>query len=266
MNQFSGVHWKWRMPTVPSCLKSTHSHSLPALVRKNASILLFDAFPLIQPDSSKREMDQLLQKQFDQMHDLLFDPAPIVRSVAVKGVCRILGVFWELIPTATINVLLSALIKDLVRDKRWPFFSAPFLDFNACLGTSSSSIVRASVFEGLKYLLENHLSQPSLKGTVCWENIFDSFSVPALLPQLTNLIHDHSDRVRASFVDLLCEIKKSRIIRFYDIVPVEHLLARLATGTSFFFPSFGSILNMLIHLPLFLQIRPHLQSDWPTFS
>lgn len=88
-------------------------------VRRNAGVLLFDAFPLVQPDSSKRGMDQLLQKQFDQMHDLLFDPAPMVRSVAVKGVCRVLGVYWELIPTATINVLLSALIKDLVRDKRY---------------------------------------------------------------------------------------------------------------------------------------------------
>jgi hypothetical protein len=52
----------------------------------------------------------------------------------------------------------------------------------------------------------------------------------AHLPQLAPLIHDTAERVRVAFIDLLCEIKTIRAIRFYDIVPIEHLLTRLELG------------------------------------
>lgn len=163
------------------------------MVRRNATVLLADAFPLQDPDSAQRETDELLQKQFNQFEALLTDDVPVVRCVAVQAVCRILGVFWELIPAATIRTLLTKLINDSARDK-------------------SSSAVRQAVFEGLRYLLDNHLSQPVLK---------------THLPQLAPLIHDTAERVRVAFIDLLCEIKTIRAIRFYDIVPIEHLLTRL---------------------------------------
>ena len=39
-----------------------------------------------------------------------------VRVVAVHGVCRILTLFWELIPTATTKALLTTLVRDLAHD------------------------------------------------------------------------------------------------------------------------------------------------------
>ncbi|KAL6047782.1 Condensin-2 complex subunit G2 [Balamuthia mandrillaris] len=163
------------------------------LVRRNAALLLFEAFPIQDPDSPAREVDEQLQKQFEVLAELMHDPAAEVRCVAAQGVCRILGVFWELIPLATTRALLGSLINELARDK-------------------SSSAVRAAVFEGLRFLLDNHLCHPTLK---------------TLLPQLANLIHDNSERVRGAFLSLLCDIKQLRSIRFYEVVPLEQLLARL---------------------------------------
>ncbi len=41
-----------------------------------------------------------------------------VRVVAVEGACKILGVYWELIPLATQQVLLTKLAGDLAFDGR----------------------------------------------------------------------------------------------------------------------------------------------------
>lgn len=43
-------------------LKVAHPH-----VRANAASLLLDAFPLHDPDSSREQTDQVMQKQFDIM-------------------------------------------------------------------------------------------------------------------------------------------------------------------------------------------------------
>ncbi len=49
-----------------------------------------------------------------------------------------------------------------------------------------------------------------------------------LLPSLSPLLHDTAEKVRVAFVDLLTSVKTIRSIRFYDIVPVDQLLHRLA--------------------------------------
>jgi condensin-2 complex subunit G2 len=172
-------------------------------VRRNATVLLADAFPLQDPDSAQRETDELLQKQFNQFEALLNDDVPVVRCVAVQvlsvhlhslflgfqvclsrvtthlqGVCRILGVFWELIPPATIRTLLTRLINDSARDKAYGLPRPQVLALRgllktdvfvlflfSCITLRSSSAVRQAVFEGLRYLLDNHLSQPVLKST-----------------------------------------------------------------------------------------------------
>jgi condensin-2 complex subunit G2 len=137
----------------------------------------------------------------------LYDESVAVRCIAVTGVCRVLGVYWELIPEHTIRVLLAHVVNDLAHD-------------------SSSSNVRAAVVEGLRYLLDNHLSHPVLKGNS--NNVCVSHNILALLPTLSTLLHDNAEKVRSEFVTLLASIKPIKSIKFYDISPVDHLLARLA--------------------------------------
>ncbi|EDV27825.1 uncharacterized protein TRIADDRAFT_63696 [Trichoplax adhaerens] len=169
-----------------------------AIVRANAAALLFSAFPLHDPDGANEDIDILMQRQFDAFADLLQDPCPNVREVTVKGVCRAISIFWELIPIGVLNSLLNKLVNQLAND-------------------GSSTGVRCAVIKGLSFILDNHLSQPSLK---------------ALLPKLTNHIHDFSERVRLAFIDLLILVKGSLGIKFWEIVPSEHLLARLEMDTS----------------------------------
>ena len=117
------------------------------VVRKNACSLLIDAFPLQDPELPQREIDELLQKQFNLLETLLYDDSVNVRCLAVTGVCKLLGVYWELIPEHTIRVLIAHIVNDLSHD-----ISAP--------------TVRESVVLGLKYLLDNHLTHPLLKGNL----------------------------------------------------------------------------------------------------
>ena len=72
------------------------------------------------------------------------DESPKVRSVGVEGICKILGIYWEIIPTENTYQFLKILICDMAND-------------------SSSPLVRQSVFKGLTFLLDSHLAQPTLK-------------------------------------------------------------------------------------------------------
>lgn len=63
------------------------------LVRANAATLLCSAFPLTDPGATRAEQDELMQKQFDTLGELLADEYPVVRLVGVEGVCRTLGVY-----------------------------------------------------------------------------------------------------------------------------------------------------------------------------
>jgi Condensin II non structural maintenance of chromosomes subunit len=167
------------------------------VVRINAVQVFIDVFPLHNPEASRSEADELLQRQFDQLQSLLSDRDAKVRSMGVKGISRVLGVYWELIPTQTIKSFLMALISEMAFDK-------------------SSSTVRTAVFEGLEFMLDNHLSHALLK---------------IVLPQLAPLIHDKAETVRNSFLKLLQTVKGIRSIRFFDIVPVDDLLKRLVIDT-----------------------------------
>ena len=46
-----------------------------------------------------------------------------VRAVAVQGVCRILNVFWEIVPATTAKTMLLKLVDELVRGVRF-FYSS----------------------------------------------------------------------------------------------------------------------------------------------
>lgn len=58
----------------------------------------------------------------------------------MQGACRVLSLYWELIPTATRSDLLQTIIADMSRD-------------------ASAAAVRAAVFKGLAFVIDNHLTQ-----------------------------------------------------------------------------------------------------------
>ena len=78
---------------------------------------------------------------------------------------------------------------------------------------ASSSAVRAAAVDAIATLLENGRTHALLR---------------RLLPSIGNLIHDKSDKVRLAVVNLLLLVKEIRGIRYYHVVPANHLLARLA--------------------------------------
>ncbi|CAH0522262.1 unnamed protein product [Peronospora belbahrii] len=162
-------------------------------VRRQATILLFDNFPLRDPAFNNEMMDVTLQKQFDTFEELLGDSHPALRVAAIEGVSKVLSVYWELLPAETIRCFISKLVVDLVND-------------------ASSSTVRAAVFEGVQFILDNHNSHSILK---------------PLLPMLAPLINDRNEKVRAEFCALLVRIKSIRNMHFYDVVPVNDLLCRM---------------------------------------
>ncbi|XP_077993869.1 condensin-2 complex subunit G2-like [Glandiceps talaboti] len=162
-------------------------------VRANAASLLLDAFPLSDPNAENEKRDELLQKQFDALQDLLEDPCPLVRAIGVQGICNIISVFWELIPSTTVQVLLNKIVREMAYD-------------------SVSSDTRVAVFKGMSYLLKNHLCHVYLN---------------ALLPELKNCIHDNAEKVRIAFIELLLKIKGLKSMKFWHIVPMEWLLARM---------------------------------------
>ena len=49
-----------------------------------------------------------------------------------------------------------------------------------------------------------------------------------ILPSVGNLIHDRTERVRLAVVKLLLRVKQVPDIKYYHVVPLEHLMARLA--------------------------------------
>eukprot|EP01135_Chromosphaera_perkinsii_P006883 Nk52_evm38s621 gene=Nk52_evmTU38s621 len=167
-------------------------------VRANAAAILFDAFPLQDPDSRASEIDEALQKQFDTLPDLFTDPCPDVRVIGVHGICRIISLYFELIPLPTTKSLLEKIVNDMAFD-------------------ASANVVRVAVLQGLEFLLDNHLCVPLLK---------------TYLAQVKNLIHDSSEKVRNAFISLLLTVKNIKSIKYYHVVPIKHLLSRLELETS----------------------------------
>lgn len=125
---------------------------------------------------------------------MLFDEVPLIRCVAIEGICKILCVFWEMIPNELSFEFLKTIIYELAYD-------------------SSSSNVRCSVFKGLSFLLDNHLSHLILK---------------EMLKSLSSFINDSSKNVRIEFIEFLLKVKSVRNIKYFDIVSVDDLLLRLA--------------------------------------
>jgi condensin-2 complex subunit G2 len=155
-----------------------------AIVRAQASAIFFDAFPIQDPDAGAAETENMLQKQFDLLVQLLKDNDHRVRTASVSGVCHVLREFWEAIPPATTKQILSYVVGTLGFDSACPN-------------------VRFAVISGLSELLENPLAHDVLKG---------------LLRTLANSIHDKAEKVRVVFINLLCKV------RFWIFSVVQNLL------------------------------------------
>ena len=165
-----------------------------AQVRAQAAVVFLDVFPLQHADGRAEDNDKILQKQFDLLAALLTDSDQHVRAHAALGVCHILKEYWESLPLNTTHNILKFLIDTLSVD-------------------ASCANVRHAVFVGIGELFQQPLTHGLLK---------------QLLPLLRNSIHDKSEKVRVAFLKILCQVKGIRGMHFYDIVPVDHLLARMA--------------------------------------
>ncbi|KAF8017313.1 hypothetical protein BT93_H2486 [Corymbia citriodora subsp. variegata] len=163
-------------------------------VRQNALHLLLDVFPLEDPDATKEVKDSLLDRQFYLLERLLKDDCPDVRVVAVEGCCRILNLFWEVIPSSTLTKIITRIFDDMAYD--------------------NCSEVRLSTIYGIAYLLGNAQSHEVLK---------------VLLPRLGHLITDGTLSVRVALIELLLLIRDNRSFQFNKVVTLEALLSTLAT-------------------------------------
>lgn len=166
-------------------------------VRANSAALFFDVFPLQSPELQMDKADELLQKQFDLFQELLEDPFPAVRNLSVLGVFRTMKKYWDVIPQDTLKNLTLKLVQNSLND-------------------ASSADVRESVIKGLTILLDNKLCHLFLK---------------PLLPEIQNSFHDVSEKVRIAMLELLKKVKSLRTIKYWSIVPIEHLLARLVVDS-----------------------------------
>lgn len=141
-----------------------------------------DVFPLEDPDATNEVKDSLLNKQFFLLEKLLLDDCPEVRSVAVEGSCRILHLFWEIIPSSTITKFLAKIVDSMSIDICYE--------------------VRMSSINGIIYLLQNPQSHEVMK---------------VLLPRLGSLFSDPVLSVRVAVVDLLLAVRDLRTIQFNKV-------------------------------------------------
>ncbi|KAJ8765530.1 hypothetical protein K2173_014652 [Erythroxylum novogranatense] len=162
-------------------------------VRLNALHLLLDLFPLEDPDATKEDKDIVLEKEFFLLEKLLMDDCPDVRVVAVEGCCRVLHLFWEIIPSSTITKILTKIFDDMSND--------------IC------NEVRLSTLNGIVYLLGNPVSHGVLI---------------VLLPRLGHLILDNVHSIRVAVLELLLLIRDIRTFQFNKVVTLEVLLSTLA--------------------------------------
>ena len=158
-------------------------------VRVNAALLLAVVFPL----ADGVNMERAVQKGTSALKFLLQDTDPRVRVAGSEATATVLVSLWDALPAADIRALLNHIVAEHASD-------------------ASSSAVRVGAVNAISILLDAKETHAVLR---------------ALLPGLGNLIHDRVERVRLAVVRLLAKIKTIPGIKYYHVVPVHHLLARL---------------------------------------
>ena len=130
----------------------------------------------------------------DAFQTLLKDPYVPVRVAASKAAAMVMATYWSTLPPHRIRKLLDCIVSDHASD-------------------ASSAAVRVGAVEAILRLLEEPQSHAVLR---------------TLLPGIGNLIHDQSESVRLATIELLQEIKELQGFKYYEIVTVDQLTARLA--------------------------------------
>lgn len=197
----AGLHCQKHQPGVDALLLELYEPILfrrlnaanPA-VRRNALEILFDAFPLRDPEESNEATDARLTDQFAAMSAALKDDVPAVRAVAIAGVTNVLGAYWELIPGAVTAGYIKSLAGELAFD-------------------GSSPAVRAAVAEALTDLVDCPLAHPLLA---------------VVLPKMAPQLYDASVKVRTAFMDLLLSLRGVKDLQWHRMVSVEKLLEVMA--------------------------------------
>ncbi|XP_077492745.1 condensin-2 complex subunit G2-like [Amblyomma americanum] len=162
-------------------------------VRLRSARIFFDSFPLLESTAAP-EMEQELAENFRIMHALLVDSVPDIRAVAVRGVCKVLTDFFEIIPVHE----RKALGDDLINKNA--------VDLN-----SLDSRVRVN--QGLAYMTRSPKAHNLLRALI--------------VKNKDNSLQDtHS--VQLSYVSLLLEARRIPGFRFWDVTPPNDLLPLLA--------------------------------------
>jgi condensin-2 complex subunit G2 len=98
------------------CLRQFKCHSdalphspFPLLLTRSLTHSLTPLPPKQDPEASTEEQDEMLVRQFQCLSDTLTDPCPLVRVAAAQGICTILNLYWEIIPSATTAGYVSRL-------------------------------------------------------------------------------------------------------------------------------------------------------------
>lgn len=165
-----------------------------ARVRMQSSVVLTDTFPLRDPNAKEEWTEACVKRSVEALISLMNDDVPAVRVAGSTATAKILSLFWAAVPSQDIRALLNCIIVSHASD-------------------SSSSAVRAAAVNAVTALLEEDKSHAVLR---------------PLLSNLGNLIHDKTEKVRLAVLNMLLFVKKLRNMKYYHVVPANHLLARLA--------------------------------------
>lgn len=88
--------------------------------RRNAVLVLHDAFPIHDPSSSASKTDTLINKQLSELLRLLLDPCLAVRVAAITTSSAILDAYWEFMPSATASSIITTLADKCAKDSASP--------------------------------------------------------------------------------------------------------------------------------------------------
>ena len=167
--------------------------------RANAAQLFYDAFPVEDPNVHVEERSIQQRAQVQMMCELLKDESPEVRVISIAGASLLIAKYWLILSSTDLNDLVKIFVQDLVVD-------------------SSSSSVRAEVLKGFKHILNS-----------C---VRSHLYLKKILPKVRDSLQDVKESVRQAMVDLLSAVSKVKMIKYWDVCSIEHILARLEVEKS----------------------------------
>lgn len=165
------------------------------LIRCNAAEIFFDVYPLEYHGEAKPDRIMHLDRQHQEMADLLVDDSHLVRVLAVRGVFACMKSNWNTFSPESLQKLFQIIIND-------------------CTNDGSSSDVRCAVYRGFSSLIDNEQ---------CHEYL------TSLLKNLGNYLGDECDKVRLSFIRMLQKVKEADLedLQYWKISDIKLISMRL---------------------------------------